>query len=51
MVSQKPNSSGRKRRTYKLTSAGRRVLTDERSAWREFTDTIGAVLMPPSEPA
>jgi PadR family transcriptional regulator PadR len=37
---------GRKRRTYKLTGAGRRVLTDERTAWREFTDTIGAVLLP-----
>ena len=38
---------GRERRTYKLTGAGRRVLAEERSAWRTFTATIGAVLMPP----
>jgi len=38
---------GRERRTYRLTSAGRKVLGDERSAWREFTETIGAVLLPP----
>lgn len=37
---------GRERRTYQLTDAGRRVLADERSAWREFTATIGAVLGP-----
>ncbi|GAA1816249.1 helix-turn-helix transcriptional regulator [Luedemannella flava] len=38
---------GRERRTYELTDAGRRVLADERSAWRDFTATIGAVLGPP----
>jgi len=38
---------GRERRTYRLTTAGRKVLSDERSAWREFTDTISAVLLPP----
>ena len=37
---------GRERRTYRLTNAGRKVLVDERSAWREFTQTIGAVLLP-----
>ena len=37
---------GRERRTYRLTPAGRRALTDERTAWREFTSTIGAVLKP-----
>jgi PadR family transcriptional regulator PadR len=42
--------SGRERRTYRLTNAGRKVLADERSAWRDFTATIGAVLLPP-EPA
>jgi PadR family transcriptional regulator len=35
---------GRERRTYRLTQAGRRTLTDERSAWQEFTGAIGAVL-------
>lgn len=39
---------GRERRTYQLTDAGRRVLADERSAWRDFTTTIAAVLNPPS---
>jgi DNA-binding PadR family transcriptional regulator len=37
---------GRERRTYQLTTAGRRMLADERTAWREFADTIGAVLTP-----
>jgi DNA-binding PadR family transcriptional regulator len=37
---------GRERRTYRLTSAGRRVLAEERNAWTDFTATIGAVLMP-----
>lgn len=35
---------GRRRRSYRLTSAGRRSLTAQRTAWREFTTTIGAVL-------
>src|SRR3954471_11334323 len=43
--------SGRERRTYRLTNAGRKVLSDERSAWRECPDPIGAVLMPPPAPA
>jgi len=37
---------GRERRTYQLTSAGRRALSAERSAWQEFTGIIGAVLAP-----
>jgi DNA-binding PadR family transcriptional regulator len=37
---------GRERRTYQLTSAGRRTLSDERSAWQEFTTAIAAVLTP-----
>ncbi|GII91038.1 PadR family transcriptional regulator [Sinosporangium siamense] len=37
---------GRQRRTYELTSAGRRALADERSAWQRFTSVIGAVLDP-----
>jgi len=37
---------GRERRTYRLTNAGRRVLADERAAWRDFTTVISAVLKP-----
>jgi DNA-binding PadR family transcriptional regulator len=39
---------GRDRRTYRLTSAGRRALESERSAWQEFTATVGAFLTPRS---
>ncbi|MET1075564.1 MAG: helix-turn-helix transcriptional regulator [Umezawaea sp.] len=35
---------GRQRRTYQLTAAGKRVLSDERVAWREFTVAIEGVL-------
>jgi DNA-binding PadR family transcriptional regulator len=37
---------GRERRTYQLTSAGRRTLSTERTEWQQFADTIGAVLTP-----
>ena len=37
---------GRERRTYHLTSAGRKTLATERSAWEQFTSTIGAFLAP-----
>lgn len=36
--------SGRKRRTYWLTRAGKRALADERSDWREFSRTVGSIL-------
>ncbi|SEG23562.1 transcriptional regulator [Thermomonospora echinospora] len=36
----------RRRRRYELTDAGRRSLAAERTAWREFTTVIGAVLNP-----
>ncbi|GGM42931.1 hypothetical protein GCM10012275_12330 [Longimycelium tulufanense] len=36
--------SGRQRRTYQLTSAGRKALSAERAAWREFTTAIEGVL-------
>jgi transcriptional regulator len=36
--------SGRKRRTYRLTAAGRRALQHERAEWRRFSGTIEAVL-------
>jgi DNA-binding PadR family transcriptional regulator len=38
--------SGRKRRTYRLTSSGRTALVGERSAWSAFTSAIGSVLAP-----
>jgi PadR family transcriptional regulator PadR len=37
---------GRKRRTYQVTAAGRRFLTEERSAWRDFARIIERVLRP-----
>ncbi|MFC6880676.1 MULTISPECIES: helix-turn-helix transcriptional regulator [Actinomadura] len=40
----------RRRRCYELTDAGRRGLATERTAWREFTTAIGAVLNPAPEP-
>lgn len=36
----------RRRRCYELTDAGRRTLAEERTAWRAFTEAIGAVLNP-----
>ncbi|MFI0419839.1 PadR family transcriptional regulator [Spongiactinospora rosea] len=39
---------GRKRRTYRLTGAGRKALAGERSAWQAFTSAIGSVLEPRS---
>jgi len=37
---------GRRRRTYHLTGGGRRALTSERSAWRDFASAIEGVLRP-----
>jgi len=36
--------SGRRRRTYSLTAAGRRALAAERRAWSAFSGSIGKVL-------
>jgi PadR family transcriptional regulator, regulatory protein PadR len=36
--------NGRRRRTYALTAAGRRTLSDERSSWREFSAAVTALL-------
>jgi transcriptional regulator len=33
----------RRRRYYRLTSEGRRVLARQRSTWREFVDAIGRI--------
>lgn len=37
---------GRKRRTYELTGAGRRMLADERTEWASFASVIEGVLRP-----
>ncbi|GII84949.1 PadR family transcriptional regulator [Sphaerisporangium siamense] len=48
LVSEWATVGGRKRRTYRLTPAGRAALAGERSAWKTFTDAIGSVLAPRS---
>jgi PadR family transcriptional regulator len=37
---------GRRRRTYRLTSAGQKTLAAERSEWRDFAALIEGVLRP-----
>lgn len=37
---------GRKRRTYRLTATGRRMLADERTEWRAFAALVDGVLGP-----
>lgn len=37
---------GRRRRTYQLTAAGRDMLADERSEWRDFAAAIEGILRP-----
>ncbi|MQA17389.1 MAG: PadR family transcriptional regulator [Pseudonocardiaceae bacterium] len=39
------------RRTYRLTAAGRRALADQRSAWRDFSQAVSAVLQDEPWPA
>jgi DNA-binding PadR family transcriptional regulator len=36
--------NGRERRTYQLTSAGRRALAGERVSWQEFSSTVDRFL-------
>ena len=36
--------SGRRRRVYRLTRPGRTALTRERGEWRQFADTMKAVV-------
>jgi PadR family transcriptional regulator, regulatory protein PadR len=43
--------AGRKRRTYRLTSAGRRMLAAERTEWRSFAAVIEGVLGAAPHPA
>lgn len=35
---------GRRRRSYELTAAGRTALSEQRSAWQEFAQTVGTLL-------
>lgn len=37
---------GRRRRTYRLTRAGRQMLARERAEWQRFTAAIGSLLGP-----
>jgi DNA-binding PadR family transcriptional regulator len=43
--------TGRRRRTYRLTDAGRQALTSERRRWQEFAATISAALQGTPWPA
>ena len=43
-------AGGRRRRVYQLTAAGRRMLADERGAWREFSAAVTALLEPSPRP-
>ena len=35
---------GRRRRTYRITPAGRRSLGEERAAWADFSRLVGSIL-------
>jgi PadR family transcriptional regulator PadR len=39
--------TGRRRRLYQLTPAGRRALDTERTTWRDFSAAVTALLQPP----
>ena len=39
----------RRRRYYRLTPAGRRVLRDQRQSWRAFVDAISRIALVPQE--
>ena len=36
--------AGRKRRVYELTAAGRKALSEQRSAWRQFAGAVHSVM-------
>ena len=42
------DAAGRRRRLYDLTPAGRRKLTGDRAAWRDFASAVTAILEPGS---
>jgi len=48
LVSSWQEVGGRRRRTYRLTDPGRRVLRDERAAWEAFSTAVTRVLRGPS---
>jgi PadR family transcriptional regulator PadR len=35
---------GRRRRVYEVTAKGRRTLSEQRAAWRQFSGAVNAVL-------
>jgi PadR family transcriptional regulator, regulatory protein PadR len=43
--------SGRRRRSYQLTAAGKRTLAHERSVWREFATGVSSLLLESPWPA
>ena len=44
-------AGGRRRRVYRLTTAGRRRLAAERNTWRDFSAAVNALLEPTPRPA
>jgi PadR family transcriptional regulator len=42
------SESGRRRRVYSVTAAGRRALAAQRRQWREFVSAVGSVLGAPA---
>jgi PadR family transcriptional regulator PadR len=44
-------AGGRRRRVYKLTSAGRRTLVSERGVWKDFSAAVTTMLEPAPRPA
>jgi PadR family transcriptional regulator len=46
LASRWSESGGRKRRTYTLSPAGRRVLAAERQEWAVFTKVVSGVIAP-----
>jgi DNA-binding PadR family transcriptional regulator len=43
--------SGRRRRSYELTDAGRRALASERASWRDFAKVMSALIDRPPAPS
>lgn len=48
LTSEWDTSAGRRRRTYRLTTAGRGALEAERAAWEEFTSAVSRVVRGPT---
>jgi len=44
LVGEWNESSGRRRRTYRLTDEGRAALQQQRSQWEQFTEAVSSVL-------